>query len=106
MQFTVLSLTLLSALLSTTSAATLPTTALSTTSSAPEAPTQAPGVIDKDVVIKCADVLHWLTFYNCMKDNANPQCIPVTDEPSKHMCRQLWEITCGMYKTCTWDLGA
>ncbi|XDG01769.1 hypothetical protein ABKA04_001384 [Annulohypoxylon sp. FPYF3050] len=100
MQFLKLSLTLLSAFLSTTAAATLPTTALSTTSSPPKAPTQAPGVIDKDVVIKCADVLHWLTFYNCMKDNANPQCIPMTDEPSKHMCRQLWEITCAHKAAC------
>ncbi|KAI1092502.1 hypothetical protein F5B19DRAFT_492354 [Rostrohypoxylon terebratum] len=84
------------------SAAALPSsiaTTPSTSPPAPETPTQAPGVILKDVVIKCSDTEHWGNWYACMKNNASAQCDPMPDEPTRHMCRQLWEITCDVKLT-------
>ena len=72
-------------------------TSSTTTTSELELPTQQPGVIFKDVIIKCADANHWHGWFQCMSDYADKQCTPMKDEPSKHMCRQLWEITFGMY---------
>ncbi|KAI0883220.1 uncharacterized protein GGS22DRAFT_190533 [Annulohypoxylon maeteangense] len=99
MQFSNLSIAVLSALLST--AVALPATETSSVGApSPTPKLPASGFEFKDVQVHCPDADHQKYYMQCYNDNAPKQCDPMKDEPSRHMCRQLWEIMCAQRNEC------
>ncbi|KAI1214624.1 uncharacterized protein F4807DRAFT_3738 [Annulohypoxylon truncatum] len=95
MQFSKLTIAVLSAIL--TSAAALPASGISATgepssTAEPEAPDS--GFQLKDVQVHCPDNDHQKNFLKCYNDNSGKNCDPMPDQADRHACSQLWQIMC------------
>ncbi|KAI1451521.1 hypothetical protein F4805DRAFT_463702 [Annulohypoxylon moriforme] len=96
MQFSKLSIVVLSAILST--AAAIPASV--TTSVEIPSPTTNFGVEFRDVAIHCPNGTLQNNFRQCFDGNAAKNCNPPGAGPIRQMCMRFWEITCAKRNGC------